>query len=150
MQNATCIAAGTEANPPTSLSTNNISSSSATLTWIAVPSTTNYTVQYKLATASTWTSAGTTSGTSINLTSLSPGANYVWSVKSDCSPFSANASFTTTGSTGTTSRRTSTARTTSTATIPGSAMPISSWASRRPPRLLSRQRKGFGDQPDHR
>jgi hypothetical protein len=57
--NASCIPASTLASPPTSLSTNNITSNSATLSWVAAPSSAGYTVQYKLSTASTWTSAGT-------------------------------------------------------------------------------------------
>lgn len=95
VQNATCITAGTLANPPVSLATNNITSGSATLSWAAAPSTNLYTVQYKLATASTWTTA-TTASTSFNLTGLSASTNYVWSVKTDCSAYATNVSFTTT------------------------------------------------------
>lgn len=95
--NASCISGGTSTAAPTSLTTSNIGQSSATLNWIATPGAVNYTVQYKLASATSWISAGTTTSTSMNLSGLTAGNNYVWSVRSDCSAFSANSSFTTTG-----------------------------------------------------
>ena len=94
VQNATCIPAGTLATPPVALATNNITANSATLSWTAAPSTNTYTVQYKLASASTWTTA-TTAGTSYNLTGLSASTQYAWSVKTDCSPFATTINFTT-------------------------------------------------------
>lgn len=99
VQNATCLESGT-GSPPASLTTTNITSTSATLNWAAVSGTSSYTAQYKLASASTWTPAGSTSSTSLNITGLTAATNYVWSVKADCSAFSTNASFTTTGSSG--------------------------------------------------
>jgi hypothetical protein len=98
--NASCIPAGTTASPPASRSTNNITSTSATLSWAAAPSSVNYAVQYKLASASTWISAGTTSTTSFNLSGLAANTSYSWSVKADCSAYAPNVSFTTTGSAG--------------------------------------------------
>lgn len=102
VQNASCIVAGTTSAAPTSLSTTNITASSATLNWGAVPGASNYTVQYKLATASTWISTGVTTSTNANISGLTGSSNYVWQVKTDCSPFSASTSFTTTTSGGTT------------------------------------------------
>jgi hypothetical protein len=42
---------------PTNLSTSNITQTGAMLNWGAVPGATGYTVQYKTAAGSTWTSA---------------------------------------------------------------------------------------------
>jgi hypothetical protein len=98
VSNASCIPASSLATPPASLSATNITSSSATLNWAPAPSSASYTVQYKLSTASTWTSAGSTSSTSINITGLTANSNYTWSVKADCSAFAPEASFATTGS----------------------------------------------------
>jgi len=97
---ATCLASGSSSSPPTSLNTTNITSNSASLSWAAAPGASTYTAQYKLATASTWTTTSAVSATSINITGLTAGSNYVWAVKADCSPYSAQVSFTTTGSGG--------------------------------------------------
>lgn len=97
VMNASCISGGTSSAAPTSLSATNITQTSATLNWAAMPGAVNYTVQYKLASASTWTAAGSTTSTSLNVSGLAGANNYVWTVRSDCSGFAANASFTTTG-----------------------------------------------------
>lgn len=99
VQNASCISGGTSSAAPVSLSATNIAQTSATLNWAATAGATNYTVQYKLASAAGWTSAGTTTSTSMNITGLTGSSNYVWTVRSDCSAFASNASFTTTGTT---------------------------------------------------
>lgn len=71
---------------PGGLSTTNITSSTATMSWNAVTGAFAYTVEYKLASASTWlvASSGTYS-TSYNLYGLSAGAIYNWRVYSNCS-----------------------------------------------------------------
>jgi hypothetical protein len=97
--NASCITGGTSSAAPASLSTTNITQTSATLNWAATPGAVNYTVQYKLATASSWTNAGTTTSTTKAISGLTAVNNYVWTVRSDCSGFATNASFTTTGTT---------------------------------------------------
>ncbi len=97
VMNASCITGGTSSAAPTSLSATNITQTGATLNWTATPGAVNYTVQYKLATASTWTSAGTTTSTTKAISGLTAANNYVWTVRSDCSSFAANASFTTSG-----------------------------------------------------
>ena len=94
--NASCITGGTSSAAPTSLSTSNITQTSATLNWIATPGAVNYTVQYKLAAAASWTATGTTT-TSVNISALTGANSYVWTVRSDCSGFAANANFTTLG-----------------------------------------------------
>ncbi|MEO6758129.1 MAG: M12 family metallo-peptidase, partial [Saprospiraceae bacterium] len=87
-------------NAPLSLNTAGVTSSSAVLTWASVTGAALYTVQYKLASASSWVTAGTTYAVSFNLAGLSAGQAYNWQVKADCSAYSATASFTTTGSGG--------------------------------------------------
>jgi hypothetical protein len=86
---------------PTGLTTTNITNTSAQLNWGAVTGTTSYSVQYKLSTASTWTSAGSTSGTTMTISGLSTNTAYNWQVKTDCSNYSATANFTTGNSGGT-------------------------------------------------
>ena len=95
VMNASCITGGTSSVAPASLSTSNITQTAATLNWLATPGAVNYTVQYKLATAATWTTSGTTASTNMTISALTAANNYVWSVKADCSAYSANASFTT-------------------------------------------------------
>jgi len=91
--NASCLAqAGVV---PTGLTTSNITSTSATLLWTAVPGALNYTVQYKLTTSSAWLTAGTISGTSYVLSNLSSANSYDWKVKTDCSGYSDVAQFST-------------------------------------------------------
>jgi hypothetical protein len=80
---------------PTGLTTTNITNVSATLNWVAVPGATNYTVQYKLGSATTWTTAGVTTATMYNLTNLTSNTLYNWQVKTDCSQYAAMQSFTT-------------------------------------------------------
>ena len=100
VSSGTCITGGTAATPPIGLSTTNITSTGATLSWIASVGATNYTVQYKPTNASSWTSAGTTQNTSISISGLAGGLTYEWQVRSECSQFSQSISFNTTGSAG--------------------------------------------------
>jgi hypothetical protein len=74
----------------------NLSTSSVTVQWTPVSGATGYTVQYKLGSSSTWTTAGTTSANSFGLNALNPGTMYNWRVQSNCSTaYSATAVFTT-------------------------------------------------------
>jgi hypothetical protein len=95
---ATCLPAS--GNVPAGLNTTNITNSSATLSWGAVPGATTYTVQYKQNSSSTWITAGNTTSTSYNLSGLAANTAYNWQVKTDCSNYSATANFTTTNSGG--------------------------------------------------
>ncbi len=83
---------------PSNLTTTNISGTSATLNWGAVAGATNYTIQYKLNTATNWTAAGPTTASSYTVSSLAANTAYNWQVKTDCSSFSAASNFTTTAS----------------------------------------------------
>jgi hypothetical protein len=71
-------------NTPTSLSSNSITTNSATVSWAAVSGAVNYTVEYKLASASTWTVLANTASTTQNITGLSASSLYDWRVKTNC------------------------------------------------------------------
>jgi hypothetical protein len=75
----------------TGLSTTAITNTSATFNWGAVTGTVNYTVDYKLASSTTWTSAATaTTATSINVTGLTANTAYNWRVRANCNGASGN------------------------------------------------------------
>jgi len=87
---------------PSGLSTTNITSSSARLSWVGAPNSTNSYVEYKQSTASTWMLIGLASPP-YSLVGLSASTAYDWRVYTLCSDnystyvgHSANASFTTT------------------------------------------------------
>jgi chitodextrinase len=86
------------ATVPTSLSSSNIGSATATLTWTAVPAAT-YDVRYRATGTSTWTTTAV-SGASQSLTGLSVSTQYEAQVRSKCtsgnSAYSASNTFTTT------------------------------------------------------
>jgi bacillolysin len=86
-------------NTPTGL-TSSPASTSATVSWAAVTSAVNYTLQYKTSAASTWTTVNGIAGTSYNITGLTASTGYNFQVQTVCaggatSAFSAPASFTT-------------------------------------------------------
>lgn len=83
---ATCTAPG-------GLASSAITISSATISWTAVSGANSYAADYKLSSASTWTSAATaTTGTSLNLSGLTAASVYDWRVRSNCS--SGNSTYT--------------------------------------------------------
>jgi hypothetical protein len=71
--------------PPTNLSTTNIDLNIATLNWDAESSAQAYEVRFRK-TTDPWSANvhSVTSNTELNKTGLSPGSNYLWSVKSIC------------------------------------------------------------------
>jgi hypothetical protein len=91
--NASCLASSGTA--PAGLTTSNITSGSADLNWVGVTGATQYNVEYKLSSSTSWTFAGSTSNTSITVNGLNANSVYQWHVSSDCSAFSSAASFTT-------------------------------------------------------
>jgi hypothetical protein len=99
--NATCIASNGSTAVPTSLSTTNLSGTTATLNWAPASGATTYYVQYRESASTNWTQHSSTTGTSINLTNLTANTNYNWQVRSNCSDFSAESTFATTGTTAT-------------------------------------------------
>ena len=87
-------------NAPAGLAASAITASSATVSWTAVSGAVNYTVEYKLNSAATYTvAAAATTATTINITGLAASSLYDWRVRTNCSASSsafANAQFTTT------------------------------------------------------
>lgn len=92
----------TTCNQPGSLARTSITSSSATMSWAAVSGASNYTLQYKKSSVSTWTSVSVT-GTSYNASGLSSGTIYNWQVRTNCSSgssaYTVGSNFTTTTAT---------------------------------------------------
>ncbi len=92
----------TTCGAPTGLAAASISSSGASLSWGAVTGASNYTVQYKKSTSTTWTSISTTA-TSYSLTALSASTTFNWQVRTNCSSgssaYTAGSNFTTLAST---------------------------------------------------
>lgn len=84
---------------PSGLTTSNITTSSVTISWGAVSGAVSYTVQWRVAGTSTWSSGSTTSVTN-TLSGLSAGTAYEWRVSTVCasssSEYSSVATFTTT------------------------------------------------------
>jgi Metallo-peptidase family M12B Reprolysin-like/Secretion system C-terminal sorting domain/Bacterial pre-peptidase C-terminal domain/Fibronectin type III domain len=72
-------------NAPTGLTSSAITSSGATVSWAAVSGAASYAVDYKLNSASTWTSAATTTtATSVTITGLTASSLYDWRVSTNC------------------------------------------------------------------
>jgi hypothetical protein len=94
VQNSTCLVSTGAA--PSGLASASITSTGATVSWLAVSGATNYTVEYKLNSATTWTTLASQTTLSKSLTGLQSGSIYNWRVKTDCSVASASVSFTTT------------------------------------------------------
>jgi len=92
---------GTTCATPSGLGASAITSSSATISWVAVSGATSYNVQYKLSSASTWTTITSTS-TSISISGLSASSTYNYQVQAVCSvtgAYSSVSSFTTSSAT---------------------------------------------------
>ncbi|HJW30957.1 MAG TPA: fibronectin type III domain-containing protein [Saprospiraceae bacterium] len=94
---------GSSCDPPGWLGTTNITQTSATFEWDAVPGAVSYTVQKRI-TGGTWYDlpGSPFTGTWVNVTGLQSGTAYEWRVKSNCgngmmSAWSAIAYFTTLG-----------------------------------------------------
>jgi hypothetical protein len=69
----------------TGLTSSAVTSSAATVAWSAVAGATSYTVDYKLASTSAWTTAASaSSGLSVNITDLTGNSLYDWRVKANC------------------------------------------------------------------
>jgi hypothetical protein len=73
-------------SPPTGLVISSLNPTTATFTWDSMPGVTNYRVQYKLSTATTYsnTSPISTATNSFTLTGLTAGSTYNWRVRSFC------------------------------------------------------------------
>lgn len=85
---------------PTGLSSSLITTTGATISWTAVSGATSYNVQYKLSTATTWTTL-TASTTSSTLTGLTAGSMYNFQIQAVCASGTSSyiaSTFTTTAS----------------------------------------------------
>lgn len=71
-------------NAPTNLSSSNISSFGAVVSWTAVASAISYTVQIRPAGTATWIEVASTLGNSLGLSNLNPSTLYDWRVRSNC------------------------------------------------------------------
>lgn len=92
-------------NTPAGLTSSNITSTTATVSWSAVAGATGYNLQYKTSAASTWTTVTGITATSYDLTGLSASTDYNYQVQTVCSAtstssYSSPVSFTTSASTG--------------------------------------------------
>ncbi|ADQ82101.1 S8 family serine peptidase [Riemerella anatipestifer] len=71
---------------PSNMTVSDITSSAATVSWTASSSANvNYTLQYKLASSSSWVDLTTTTSTTVSLTSLSADTAYDLRVRTNCS-----------------------------------------------------------------
>lgn len=68
---------------PTGLTTTDVTTTSAVLNWSAAAGAVSYDVRGREVGTATWTS-GSTAGTSINYTGLTPGTDYEWQVQTVC------------------------------------------------------------------
>jgi len=77
---------------PTGLSSSNISTTGATVSWLAVTNAISYHVQYRVTGSGTWLDAGTVNSpvTSLGITGLTSGTAYDWQVRATCSGGSGN------------------------------------------------------------
>lgn len=86
-------------NTPGGLTSSSVTSSGATVSWTAVSGANNYTVEYKLTSATAYTTAASaTTATSVSISGLSASSTYDWRVRANCASGSsayANAQFTT-------------------------------------------------------
>ncbi len=98
-----------------------VTNTSAAVSWTAVATATSYDVDYKAASASTWTNAATaTTATSVNLAGLTQGTTYDWRVRVNCAAGTGSyvaAQFTTTAPCGTPGSLSATAITSTGATV---------------------------------
>lgn len=84
---STCAVAcnGSTCAAPSGLSTTNVTTTSATLSWAGASGAVSYDVQYKTSASVTWINlVSATVSTSANLTGLTAGTSYQWQVKTNC------------------------------------------------------------------
>jgi hypothetical protein len=88
----------TSCSAPTTLAASSIGTTTANLSWAAATGASNYTLQYKKSTVTTWTSV-TVTGTSSALSGLSSATTYNWQVRANCtsgsSAYAVGSNFTT-------------------------------------------------------
>lgn len=96
------VSAVATCNAPTGLASSSVSTTGANLSWTAVSGASNYTVQVKTSTSSTWTSYTATSN-SLSLTGLTASTLYNYQVRTNCtsgsSAYTSGTNFTTAATT---------------------------------------------------
>lgn len=85
----------TSCSAPSNTNTNLVLSNSAQVSWEPQGGALNYTVQYRLASSLAYITLGTVTGSSVTITGLSSGREYVWRVKANCSPYGSDVQFST-------------------------------------------------------
>ena len=84
-------------NAPANLSTTSINTTSATLNWAAVTGSVGYDIDFKLSSASSWTTKATgITALSYSLTGLTATTAYDWRVRSNCGTLSGYSGYSTT------------------------------------------------------
>ncbi len=78
---------------PAGLAVSNLTATSATLSWTAIPCAASYSVQYRKKGTTAWTTV-TSATPSVTLTGLSAGTTYQWNVTATCSSSSKSAKVT--------------------------------------------------------
>jgi hypothetical protein len=76
-------ASATTCSAPSGLLASSVGTATANLSWTAVTGASNYSLQYKKSTTTTWTTV-TVTGTSYALTGLSSATTYNWQVRTNC------------------------------------------------------------------
>ena len=72
-------------NTPTNVTASSVTDVSASITWTAVSGAINYSLQYKLSSATTWNTVSSIATTSYSLSGLSASTSYDFQVKTNCS-----------------------------------------------------------------
>lgn len=85
----------TSCSSPSNTNTDVVQPTSATVSWEPQGGALNYTVQYRLATSTTYLTVGTVTNSIITIIRLQAGREYVWRVKANCSPYGSDVQFTT-------------------------------------------------------
>ena len=86
---------GTSCSAPSNTNTISVTATSAMVEWEAVNVAANYLVEYRLENALTFTTVGTFTTAFATINGLTPGQQYVWRVKANCSPYGSDVQFTT-------------------------------------------------------
>jgi hypothetical protein len=94
-------AAGNSAacSAPSNTNVVSVTSTTVSVEWEPVAGSANYTVQYKLENAATYTTVGTFNTANALITGLMANREYLWRVKASCSPYGSDVQFSTLGTT---------------------------------------------------
>jgi Fibronectin type III domain/Secretion system C-terminal sorting domain len=85
----------TSCSSPSNTNTLSVLPTSAVVEWEAQGGALDYTVQYRLQLGGSYTTVGTFTAATATITGLTPGTEYVWRVKANCSPYGSDVQFST-------------------------------------------------------